>query len=72
MTFGAATSVLLTGVKDTFAVRRNKNGMRTGRNSRNPEREIDELSVVPQGVSTYSTVLTSGHGITFLIEYATT
>jgi|GEM_PF-3575221 len=53
VTFGAATSVLLTGVGNVFAVRRYKKGGRTGRKCRNPEGVINKTGVVPQGVSTY-------------------
>ncbi len=44
VTFGAATSVLLTGVEETFAVRRYKNG---GRTRRNVETLTEELTCQP-------------------------
>jgi hypothetical protein len=56
VTFGAATSVLLTGVEMFYLQRHYKKEVRSGRNCRNPDEGIDKSGIVPQGVSTYGTL----------------
>ena len=49
VTFGAATSVLLTGVDDTFGVRRYKKRGMKEEDVETPKEGVSKSSVVPQG-----------------------